>query len=200
MSTARSKTRIPGLVERSILTGIAGRVGLILLLVEAIFLGEKFPDLFNTVVERNGRLWDVFLLMICATPEIFDLALALALLVAVYQVLLRSRENRELQVIAGAGIGTFEFVKFALAVGVVALIGSMLNSGRWSSRLRNTRSASSFSTLNIAHYSVRQGTVNSTPFPATPCMSVRKRIIRTNTASSSRKRAETHIVPSPRKA
>jgi lipopolysaccharide export system permease protein len=129
VSTARSKTRIPGLVEHSILTGIAGRVGLILLLVEAIFLGEKFPDLFNTVVERNGRLWDVFLLMICATPEIFDLALALALLVAVYQVLLRSRENRELQVIAGAGIGTFEFVKFALAVGVVALIGSMLNSG-----------------------------------------------------------------------
>ena len=114
---------------RSMMTGVLGRVVMILLLIEGIFLGEKFPELFNNVIERHGGFGDVVLLLACATPEIFNLALALALLIAVYQTLLRAREDREILVIAGAGTGTYYFVGFLLLIGVAGLFGSMAISG-----------------------------------------------------------------------
>lgn len=126
---ARKEIGVPLQFFRSIMSGVAGSVMVVLLLVEGIFLGEKFPDLFNTVIDRHGGLWDVILLLACATPEIFDLALALALLLAVYQMLLRSRENRELLVIAGAGAGTFDFVAVLLMIGLAGQFGSMVISG-----------------------------------------------------------------------
>jgi lipopolysaccharide export system permease protein len=125
----RKELGVPRRFFRSLMAGVFGRVMVIMLLVEGIFLGEKFPELFSNVFDRNGGLRDVLLLLACATPEIFDLALALALLLAVYQTLLRSRENREILVIAGAGTGTFEFVAFLLVIGLVGLFGSMLISG-----------------------------------------------------------------------
>jgi lipopolysaccharide export system permease protein len=120
---------VPTRFFRSMMAGILGRVVVILLLVEGIFLGEKFPELFNNVIDQHGGLWDVLLLLACATPEIFNLALALALLLAVYQTLLCSRENREILVIAGAGAGTFDFVAFLLVIGLAGLLGSIAISG-----------------------------------------------------------------------
>lgn len=127
--SARIKISVPVRFFRSMMTGVLGRVLVILLLVEAIFLGEKFPEIFNTAIDRHGGVWDVVLLLACATPEIFDLALALALLLAVYQTLLRSRENREILVIAGAGTGMLEIVAFLLVIGVAGLFGSIVVSG-----------------------------------------------------------------------
>jgi lipopolysaccharide export LptBFGC system permease protein LptF len=127
--SARKDIGVPKRFFRSMMTGVFGRVVVIVLLVEGIFLGEKFPELFSNVFDRHGGIADVLLLLGCATPEIFALALALALLLAVYQTLLRSRENREILVISGAGAGTFEFVAFLLVIGLVGLFGSMLISG-----------------------------------------------------------------------
>lgn len=127
--SAPQKIRAPTRFFRAMMTGVLGRVMVILLLVEGIFLGEKFPELFNTVIDRHGGLRDVVFLLACATPEIFDLALALALLLAVYQTLLRARENREILVIAGAGAGPFDFIAFLLVIGLAGLFGSMMISG-----------------------------------------------------------------------
>lgn len=127
--TAGKKIRVPTRFLRSMMASVLGRVAVILLLVEGIFLGEKFPELFNTAVDRHGGLRDIVLLLACATPEIFDLALGLALLLAVYQALLRSRENREMLVIAGAGIGSFEFIAFLLVIGFAGLFASIVISG-----------------------------------------------------------------------
>lgn len=127
--TARKKIGVPTRFLRSMMASVLGRIMVILLLVEGIFLGEKFPELFNTVMDRHGGLRDVVLLLACATPEIFDLALGLALLLAVYQALLRSRENREMLAIAGAGTGTFEFIAFLLVIGLAGLFASIVISG-----------------------------------------------------------------------
>jgi lipopolysaccharide export LptBFGC system permease protein LptF len=127
--TAPKKIGVPTRFLRSMMASVLGRIVVILLLVEGIFLGEKFPELFNTVMDRHGGLRDVVLLLACATPEIFDLALGLALLLAVYQALLRSRENREMLVIAGAGTGTFEFIAFLLVIGLAGLFASIVISG-----------------------------------------------------------------------
>jgi lipopolysaccharide export system permease protein len=114
---------------RDTIVGILKQIGLIILLIEAIFLGERFPALFDSVVEHNGRLTDIFLLLLCASPEVFDLALALALLLAVYQVMLRAREDRELLVLSGAGVGTRQFLAVLVIVGGIAQAASMVVSG-----------------------------------------------------------------------
>jgi lipopolysaccharide export LptBFGC system permease protein LptF len=114
---------------RDTIIAILKQVGLIILLIEAIFLGERFPALFDSVVQHNGRLIDIFLLLLCASPEVFDLALALALLLAVYQVMLRAREDRELLVLSGAGVGTRQFLAVLVFVGAIAQGSSMLVSG-----------------------------------------------------------------------
>jgi lipopolysaccharide export LptBFGC system permease protein LptF len=114
---------------RDTLVAILKQISLIVLLIEAIFLGEKFAALFDAVVEHNGRLSDIFLVLMCTSPEVFDLALALALLLAVYQVMLRARENRELLVLAGAGMGTRQLLAVLVAVGGIAQATSMIVSG-----------------------------------------------------------------------
>jgi lipopolysaccharide export LptBFGC system permease protein LptF len=114
---------------RDTIVAILQQAGLIILLIEAIFLGERFPALFESVVQHNGRLSDIFLLLACASPEVFDLALALALLLAVYQVMLRAREERELLVLSGAGVGTRQFLTVLVLVGALAQGSSMLVSG-----------------------------------------------------------------------
>ncbi|MBV9329998.1 MAG: LptF/LptG family permease [Alphaproteobacteria bacterium] len=114
---------------RNTLSSIGIQILLVALLVEAIFLGEKFTALFEDIAARNGRMTDVALLLACTSPEVFDLALALALLLAVYQVLLRARENRELLVVAGAGTGIEQLVAALLSAGVAAFLASVFVSG-----------------------------------------------------------------------
>ncbi len=126
---AGRKIGIPRRFFRAMSAGVLGRAAIILLLVEGIFLGEKFPELFNIAMQRQAGLSDVVLLLACAAPEIFNLALALALLISVYQTLLNSRENREILAIAGAGTGLFEFVAFLFVVGLAGLFGSVAISG-----------------------------------------------------------------------
>jgi len=170
--SARKEIGVPLRFFRSIMAGVAGRVMVVLLLVEGIFLGEKFPDLFNTVIDRHGGLWDVILLLACATPEIFDLALALALLLAVYQMLLRSRENRELLVIAGAGAGTFDFVAVLLVIGLAGQFGSMLISGLVQPAAQYAKRVVLF---DAEYHALLRGggTASFILSPATPYMSVR---------------------------
>ena len=105
-------------VLRLVLTVIA--------LVEAIFLAERFPMVFRDVLKNNASGLDAAMIFACSSTQIFDLALPIAILVAVYMTTVRMREDRELLVFAAAGIGPFRLLALALIIGATALASSLL--------------------------------------------------------------------------
>lgn len=98
----------------------------VMALVEAIFLAERFPMVFRDVINNNANLLDAGLMFACSSTQIFDLALPIAILVAVYLTTIRMREGRELLVFATAGIGPFHLIALASMIGFAALSVSML--------------------------------------------------------------------------
>jgi lipopolysaccharide export system permease protein len=62
-------------------------------------------------------------------PDVFSIALPIALLIAVYRVMLRSREDRELIVLAGIGVSTRQFILVIVAIGFAAQLCSLAMSG-----------------------------------------------------------------------
>jgi lipopolysaccharide export system permease protein len=98
-------------------------------LIEAIFLAERFTIVFDAALQKNANLFDISLVLACTSTEIFDLALALAVLTAVYWVCLQMREERELLVLSAAGIGIFQIIVLVMAVAMAAQFGSLAVSG-----------------------------------------------------------------------
>jgi len=117
------------LYARNFFASVALQVFTVMVLVEAIFLAERFPMVFRDVLRSNADPFDTTLIFMCTTTQIFDLALAIAILMAVYWTTLRMRENRELLVLFGAGTGPFQLMVLVLAISIVAQIGSLTVSG-----------------------------------------------------------------------
>jgi len=113
---------------RGFFTGIAVRAFAVIILIEAIFLAEHFTWVFRDAVRHEADLAGIALVLICTSTEIFDLALAVAILMASYLTLLRMRENRELLVLFASGLGPYQLgaliVIAALAGQVVSTLGS----------------------------------------------------------------------------
>lgn len=84
---------------------------------------------FRDALQNNADLWDTATVFILNSTQIFDLALAIAILMAVYWTTLRMRENRELLVLFAAGTGPYQITALILAVAVVAQLGSLIVSG-----------------------------------------------------------------------
>lgn len=99
------------------------------LLITGIFIGEKFTAIVDAALHDHGDIHDVLMLLPLAAPEILDLALPIATLIAVYRVALRVREDRELVVLAGTGVGAHQFLVLALFVGLLAQGASLVISG-----------------------------------------------------------------------
>lgn len=108
---------------------IALQLFFILLLVEGIFLAEKFASLLKVTLENQAGGSSIVLMLSYFAPEVFDLALPIALLMAVYLVGLRCREGRELVILATMGVGARQFVALALMIGFAAQLSSLLVSG-----------------------------------------------------------------------
>lgn len=102
---------------------------LILVFVEGIFLAEKFVGTFETAIGAGAQLSTVFFLQMMTAPEIFDLAMPLALLIAFYRVTLRLREERELIVLASAGIGTPYLLRLMVVVAAIGSAATLIVSG-----------------------------------------------------------------------
>jgi lipopolysaccharide export system permease protein len=102
----------------------------VIILIEAIFLAEHFTWVFRDAVRHEADLSGIALVLACTSTEIFDLALAIAILMAAYVTLLRMRENRELLVLFASGLGPYQLgalvVIVALAGQAVSTIGSGL--------------------------------------------------------------------------
>jgi lipopolysaccharide export system permease protein len=117
------------LYARSFFAGVALQVLAIMTLVEAVFLAERFPMVFRNVFQNHADPYDTALLFLFNSTQVFDLALATAVLMAVYWTTLRMRENRELLVLFAAGTGPYRLLVLALTIAAVALVGSLTVSG-----------------------------------------------------------------------
>jgi lipopolysaccharide export system permease protein len=114
---------------RTFFTSVVLQVFTIMLLVEAVFLAERFPMVFRDVFRHHADPVDTLLLFLCESPAVFDLALATAILIAVYWTTVRMRENRELLVLFAAGTGPYRFIGLVLAIAILGQIGSLTVSG-----------------------------------------------------------------------
>jgi lipopolysaccharide export system permease protein len=128
-ATKRLRAGIPRLYAGRIVRSIAIQLVLMLLFIELLFLTEKLYYILRSAIDHRVPAADVFLLLLYTAPQISDLALPLALTIAVYRVALKCREDREFLVFAGMGIGIHQFIWLALIVGVGAQIASLFVSG-----------------------------------------------------------------------
>lgn len=120
---------LPWTYLRGFIGRILTQVLLTLLLVESIFIAEKLNEIILTVLDQNAPIAFIPLFIGLRMPDVFDLALPIAMLIASYRVALQARENREFQVFAGMGISVERLVLVAWLIGGVALVISLTVSG-----------------------------------------------------------------------
>src|SRR5690606_1475464 len=94
-SAANPRLGIPRLYSAGVLRQIAFQVLMILALIELIFLTEKLTIVLRAAIDHNVSGINIALLLFYTAPRIFDLALPLALMIGVYRVISRCREDRE---------------------------------------------------------------------------------------------------------
>ena len=117
------------LYARGFFSSVALQVFTVMLLVEAVFLAERFPIVFRAVFKNNADPIDTTWLFLCNTTQVFDLALAIAILMAVYWTTLRMRENREMLVLFAAGTGPYQILAVTMAIAIAAQVLSLTISG-----------------------------------------------------------------------
>jgi lipopolysaccharide export system permease protein len=101
----------------------------VVILIEAIFLAEHFTWVFRDAVRHEADLSGIALVLACTSTEIFDLALAIAILMAAYVTLLRMRENREMLVLFASGLGPYQLGALVLIVALAGQVISVTESG-----------------------------------------------------------------------
>jgi lipopolysaccharide export LptBFGC system permease protein LptF len=139
---------------RGVLAKATTQTIMVLLLIEAIFLAEKFSAVFSQVVENHASLYSIVLLLLFTSPEIFDIALSIAVLVGVYRALLRVREERELLVMSGAGMGVTQLVGLLLGLALLAQLASLLVSGALAPRAQYAQRVILF---DAQYHALREG-------------------------------------------
>jgi lipopolysaccharide export system permease protein len=120
---------IPRLYATNLTRRVLGQLLLLLFLIEAIFLAEHLNTILESAFRTQATFGDISRLLVYAAPEVFDLALPTAILIAMYRVALRAREDRELLVLSGLGIGSLQILSLGVAVAVFAQAASLLTSG-----------------------------------------------------------------------
>jgi lipopolysaccharide export LptBFGC system permease protein LptF len=120
---------MPQLYARRMLLRILLQLLMMMFLIEAIFLGERLTGILDSALQQSAELLDVLKLLIYTGPEVSDLALPIALLIAVYGITLRYREDREFLILAAAGIGAQQIIRMFTLLGAVALLFSLILSG-----------------------------------------------------------------------
>ena len=114
---------------RGFFARIASQALAVIILIEAIFLAEHFTWVFRDAVRHEADLSGIALVLACTSTEIFDLALAVALLMAAYLTLLRMRESRELLVLFASGLGPYQLGTLILIVALAGQVVGTIGSG-----------------------------------------------------------------------
>ena len=123
------KSFVRGDYARGFFRSVAGQALAVIVLIEAIFLAEHFTWVFKDAVRHEADLFGISLILMFSSTEIFDLALAIAILMAVYATLLRMRENREMLVLFASGLGPYQLSALILVVALAGQMVSILGSG-----------------------------------------------------------------------
>ncbi len=118
-----------GKYARGFFHRIASQALAVIILIEAIFLAEHFTWVFRDAVRHEADLSGIALVLACTSTEIFDLALAVAILMASYMTLLRMRENREILVLFASGLGPYQLGVLVLIVALAGQVTSAIGSG-----------------------------------------------------------------------
>jgi lipopolysaccharide export LptBFGC system permease protein LptF len=98
----------------------------ILVLIAAIFIAESFTTLMSQVLENQGSVLRLALLLTLKLPEIVDFGLPLALMLGLYFAITGARDDRELVICGAAGAPWTQVPRFALLVGLGGLTISLL--------------------------------------------------------------------------
>jgi lipopolysaccharide export LptBFGC system permease protein LptF len=114
---------------RGFFVWIASQAAAVIILIEAIFLAEHFTWVFRDAVRHEADLSGIGLILAFTSTEIFDLALAVAILMAGYLTLLRMRESRELLVLFGSGLGPYQLGALIAILSLVGLLIGLVGSG-----------------------------------------------------------------------
>jgi lipopolysaccharide export system permease protein len=128
----------------SLLGAIVLEISLLMFLIEGIFLAEKLSGILEQGIAAKMGFANVVLLLLSTAPEIFDLALPSALLLAVYRVVLRLREDSELIIMAGIGIGAHRLIALLAVLAVPAQLLTVAMSGFVEPQLRFLQRAITF--------------------------------------------------------
>ncbi len=166
----------PGPVTRLLAVPALARLGLLLLLVVAIFMAESFTNLLEQALRYDGGSVDVVWLMLLKSPEIVDLALALGVLIAVYFAVYAARSRGELIILATTGVRWTRVLGFALAVGIigaglsVGVAGYVIPKAKYAERIAGAKLQSEFVIKQITLPGPRntRQTILDTTFIASP--------------------------------
>ncbi len=120
---------VRGDYARGFFARVATRAFAVIVLIEAIFLAEHFTWVFKDAVRHEADLFGISLILACTSTEIFDLALAIAILMAAYATLLRMREDREMLVLFASGLGPWQLSSLILIVALAGQLVSTVGSG-----------------------------------------------------------------------
>jgi lipopolysaccharide export LptBFGC system permease protein LptF len=120
---------VRGDYARGFFLQVAGQVLAVMVLIEAIFLAEHFTWVFRDAVRHEADLSGIVVILGLSSTEIFDLALAIAILMATYATLLRMRENREMLVLFASGLGPVQLSALMLTVALAGQLVCAAGSG-----------------------------------------------------------------------
>jgi len=122
--------RFPGQQARRISRDVALQVALVLLLIESIFVMEKLiSGLLEHLLSTRASLPKSLGLMVAQLPQVFELALPTAILIAVYRVALGLREDREFLMLSSLGIPPHGLIRLVIRIGIVGQLTALLVGG-----------------------------------------------------------------------
>ncbi|GEM_PF-6183960 len=101
----------------------------ILVIVEAVFISESFTTLLEITIKFGGDAWSLATLLALKMPQIIDFGLPIAIVIGFYFAITSARDNSELIVCAAAGISWKRLPVFALQIGGLGMVVSLLVSG-----------------------------------------------------------------------
>jgi lipopolysaccharide export system permease protein len=103
-------------------------VCLLAVLVEAIFLSERSISILRMIIDEPIGLAKFVPLLAWTAPEV-HIALPIAVLIAVYRMILRSRERLEFIALASGGQSALPLLRSSMLVALLVLVSSLLISG-----------------------------------------------------------------------
>ncbi len=122
--------RFPGQQARRISRDVALQVALVLLLIESIFVMEQLiSGLLEHLLSTRASLPKALGLMAAQLPQVFELALPTAILIAVYRVALGLREDREFLMLSSLGIPPHGLIRLVIRIGIAGQITALLVGG-----------------------------------------------------------------------